>query len=115
MGRYVAGCINCQKSKADRHSMPTKLIPIPTAEGLFKEIAMDFVGELPKSEYFNAILVVSDRFTKVSYYIAAKTTWTAEDIGNSYVNDIGILHCLRRHITSDHGPQLAWKFLQELN
>ena len=35
VARYVAGCINCQKSKADRHSRQTKLVPMPTRERLF--------------------------------------------------------------------------------
>ena len=47
---------------------------MPTGERPFEEIAMDFVGELPKSEGFNAILVVTDRFTKVQHYVPAKTT-----------------------------------------
>ena len=47
---------------------------MPTEERPFEEIAMDFVGELPESEGFNAILVVTDRFTKVQNYIPAKTT-----------------------------------------
>jgi len=47
---------------------------MPTGEHPFKEIAMDFVGELPESEGFNAILVITDRFTKIQYYIPAKTT-----------------------------------------
>ena len=59
----MAGCVKCQKSNADRHSRQTKLVPMPTGERPFEEIAMDFVGELPESEGFNAILVVTDRFT----------------------------------------------------
>ena len=60
VARYVAGCVKCQNSKADRHSRQTKLVPMPTGERPFEEIAMDFVGELPESEGFNAILVVED-------------------------------------------------------
>ena len=48
VARYVAGCVKCQKSKADRHSRQTKLVPIPTGKRPFEEIAMDFVGELPE-------------------------------------------------------------------
>ena len=59
-----------------------------TGECPFEEIAMDFIGELPESEAFNAILVVIDWFTKVQDYVPAKTTWTAEDVTNSYINDI---------------------------
>jgi len=60
MAKYVAGCIRCQKAKANRHSRQTKLVPMPTGERPIEEIAMDFVEELPESEGFNAILVVTD-------------------------------------------------------
>ena len=64
------------------------LVSVPTGERPFKEIAMDLVGELPESEGFNTILVITDRFTKVQHYIPAKTTCTAEDVADSYINDI---------------------------
>ena len=70
----VAGSIKCQKSKADRQSGQRKLVPMPTGERPFEEIAMDFVGELSESKGFNAILVVRDRFTKVQHYLPARTT-----------------------------------------
>ena len=60
IAKYVAGCIRCQKAKVDRHSRQTKLVLMPTGERPFEEIAMDFIGELPKSEGFNTILVVTD-------------------------------------------------------
>ena len=88
MAKYVAGCIKCQKSKADRYSRQTKLLPMPTGERPFEEIAMDFVAELLESEGFNAILVVTDRFTKVQHYLPAKTTWTAANVADTYINDI---------------------------
>ena len=88
---------------------------MPTGERSFEEIAMDFVRELPESEAFKAFLVVTDRFTKVQHYIPAKTTWTAEDVADSYINDIWKLYGLPRHITSDRGLQFASKFIKELN
>ena len=91
------------------------MVPMPTGERPFEEIAMDFVGELSESEGFNAILVVTDRFTKVQHYIPAKTTWTAEDVADSYINHIWKLCGLPRHITSDRAPQFASKFLKKLN
>ena len=72
--RYIAACVKCLKSNADRHSRQTKLVPMPTEECPFEEIARDFIVELPQSEYFNTILVITDRFTKVQHYIVAKTT-----------------------------------------
>jgi len=115
MAKYMAGCIRCQKAKADRHSRQTKLVPMPTGERSFEEIAMDFVGELPKSEGFNAILVVTNRFTKVQHYIPAKTTWTVSDVAAIYINEIWRLYSLPKHITSNHEPQFTSKFLKVIN
>ena len=115
MGNYVAGCINCQKSKADSHSRQTKLVPMPTGVRPFEEIAMDFVGELSESEGFNAILVVRDRFTKVQHYLPAQTTCTVADVANAYINEIWLRHGLPQHITYDRGPQFAPKSYKELN
>ena len=50
------------------------MVPMPTGERPFEEIVMHFVGELPESEGFNGILVVTDRFTKVQHYLPAKTS-----------------------------------------
>ena len=76
---------------------------------------MDFVGELPESDSYNAILVITDRFTKMQHYIPAKTSWTSEDVANAYLCDIWKLHGLPKHITSDRGPQFASAFSRALN
>ena len=115
VAKYVAGYVKCQNSKADRHSRQRKLVPMLTGERPFGEIAINFVAELPQSEGFNAILVVTDWFTKVQNYIPAKATRTTEGVADSYINDIWKLYGLPRHITSDCGPQFASKFLKELN
>ena len=88
---------------------------MPTGERPCEEIEMDFVEELPESEGFNTFLVVTDQFTKVPHYIPAKTTWTTEDVADSYINDIWKLYGLPRHITSDCCLQFTSKFLKELN
>ena len=76
---------------------------------------MDFIGKLPESEGFHAILVVTDRFTKVQRYLPAQTTWSAPDVANAYIKVIWGLHGLPRHITYDRGPQFASHFYRELN
>ena len=65
VAKYVAQCVKCQKSKADVHSRQTKLVPMPTGERPFEEIAMDFITELLELEGFNALQVVADWFTNV--------------------------------------------------
>ena len=48
VARYMAGWVKYQKSKADRHSRQTKLVPMATEERIFEEIGMDFIRELPE-------------------------------------------------------------------
>ena len=74
---------------------------MPTGTKPWQEIAMDFVGELPESEGYNAILVITDRFTKMQYYIPALMTWTAKDVANAFICHIWRLYGLPAHITSD--------------
>ena len=49
---------------------------------------MDFVVELPQSQGFDVIVVVTDRFTKAQQYLPAKTPCTAADVANAYINEI---------------------------
>ena len=64
------------------------MVQILAGEPSSEEIEMDVVGELPESQGFNANLVLTYWFTKVEYYIVAKTAWTVENVANSYINDI---------------------------
>ena len=115
MTTYVAGCQRCQLAKADRHSKAKKLLQMPTEVRPWEEIAMDFVGELPESDGWNAILVITDRFTKMQRYIPAKTTCTAEDSANVYITDVWRHYRLPRSVISDQGPQFASASLQAWN
>ena len=85
VARYVGGCGICEKTKADRHSIQTKLVLMSIEEHSFAEIVMHFVRELTESEAYNTILVILDQVTKVQHYIPAKTTSTVEDLADSYV------------------------------
>ena len=78
-----------------------KLVLMPTGKHLLKEIAINFIRELPESVGFNGILVVTDWFTKVQHYILAKTTGTAEDVADSHINNIWKLYDQQRYITLD--------------
>jgi len=111
IARYVAECAKYQKARADRHRRKTKLVPMPTGERLFEEIAIDFVRELPESQGFKDKLVITDWFTKIQHYIPAKTTWTTEDVANIYITEIWRLYGLPTQFTSDRGPQFASRFL----
>ena len=85
---------------------------MPKRKHSIEAIAIDFVRELPESEAFYAIPVVTDWFTTVEHYMLAKTTWTAEDVANSYINDVWTLYGLAKHIALDYSAQFHSKFLK---
>lgn len=115
VARHVESSPRWQKAKSNRHSKRMKLVPMPTGERPWEDIAMDFVGELPESEAYNAILVIADRFTTMQQFIPVKTTWMSEDLADAYLNHIWKLQALPKYITSDRGPQFPSTFLKVLN
>jgi hypothetical protein len=57
------------------HRLFGLLQPLPTPDGPWKSISLDFITDLPPSEGFGAILTVVDRFTKMTHFIpCTKTT-----------------------------------------
>jgi hypothetical protein len=58
--RYMQGCHTCRQVKHWNQHEHGKLQLIPTPDGPWQWIQSDFIGELPKSDGFNTIYVVSD-------------------------------------------------------
>jgi hypothetical protein len=57
---YVEGCHTCRRAKHQNQQEFGKMKPIPTPNGPWQWIQLDFIGELPKSGGFNMIYVVSN-------------------------------------------------------
>ncbi|WVZ97565.1 LOW QUALITY PROTEIN: hypothetical protein U9M48_043091 [Paspalum notatum var. saurae] len=65
VAEYVAICDTCQRVKAE-HQRPAGLLqPLKVPEWKWKEITMDFIVRLPRTQKgYNSIWVVVDRLTK---------------------------------------------------
>jgi hypothetical protein len=64
---------------------------------------MDFVEGLPKSQGFNAILVVVvvDKFTTYAHFLPFSHSFTALSVAQLYFHNVYKLHCLPETIISD--------------
>jgi hypothetical protein len=71
--KYVEGCDSCQRMNYRRHKPYGLLQPLPMPTAPWKDIAMDFITDLPPSLFrrnaYDSILVVVDRYSKMVVFI----------------------------------------------
>jgi len=60
----VCECLICQRNKYQACSPNRLLLPLPISDMVWEEISMDFIVRLPKSDGYDAIMVVIDRLSK---------------------------------------------------
>lgn len=69
MENFVKKCATCKEAMHELCKTPGFLQPLPVPNVPWRSIIMDFIEGLPRSDVYNAILVVVDRFTKVGHFI----------------------------------------------
>jgi len=113
--QYVEGCDQCQRMK-NRAEMPAKkLRPNEVPERLWQQITVDFITKLPMSKGHDSILVVCDRFLKMSHFVATTEKTTAEGLVRLFRDNVWKLHGLSKSVISDREPQFAAGSTKELN
>ena len=72
---------------------------------------MDFVLGLPRTQrQYDSIWVVMDRLTKSAHFIPVKSTYSVEDYGRIFIDEIVCLHGIPLSIISDRGAQFTSRF-----
>jgi hypothetical protein len=66
---YVSNCQVCHQAKPEHSKVPGLLQPLPIPQQAWQIVSMDFIDGLPKSQRFDTILVVVDKFTKYGHFI----------------------------------------------
>ena len=113
INRYINNCHACRRAKAPRDKKFGLLEPLPVPEQRWKDIAIDFIVELPESEGCNAILSVTDRLTKMRHFIpcrAGQRGTSAEETAKLMYRHVYKLHGLPDTIVSDRGTQFVSAF-----
>ena len=111
----MEGCDQYQKMKNRVEILAGKLKPNEIPEKLWQHILVDFITKLLVLRGHNSILVVCDRFSKISHFMVTTEKTTAEDLARLFRDNIWKLHGLLKSVISDKGLQFAAGLIKELN
>ena len=100
----------------NRTEMPVgKLRPNQVPERLWQYILVDFITKLPMSKDYDSILVVCDRFSKMSYFVAMTEKTMVEGLVRLFRDNVWKLYGLLESVILDRGPQFAAGLTKKLN
>ena len=92
---YIQNYDVCQRVKVFRHRLYDETTSPFILVRFWKKISMNFIIELLLNRYenniYNVILIVIDRYSKMIFYILAKSTWSTENLTNVLFNKIFLI------------------------
>lgn len=111
---YVDACLACHTNKPPRSKPHGLLSPLPVPSRPWGSISVDLIVKLPKSQGYDAILVVVCRLTKLAHFIPIRENYNVKKLARTFVNNVFVVHGLPDEIVSDRGPQFTSKFWTQL-
>ena len=109
--RYVNACPACNQAKPDCHKPYGELKPISAPELPLITVSIDFIVALPMLNAGNdALLTVTDKFSKYIKLISSKMTFTAKDWATRYFTYIFKDWESLQTIIFDHDPKFMSDF-----
>ena len=108
-------CDLCQQMKNKTEEVVGKLKLGKVPEKSWTYILVDFITKLPIVAGKDAILVVCDRLSKMTHFVATMEGTTVEGLARLFRDNIWRLHRLPESVVSDRGLQFAMELTRELN
>ena len=108
-------CDLCQQMKNRTEEVVGKLKLGKVPEKSWTYILVDFITKLPIVAGKDDILVVCDRLSKMTHFVAIMEGTTVEGLARLFRDNIWRLHGLPESVVSDRGLQFAMELTRELN
>ena len=90
-----------------------KLSEVP--QKTWTHLMVDFITKLPVVAGKDTILVVCNRLSKITHFVATTEGTMAEGLARLFRDNVSKLHGLPESVVSDRGPQFAAELMKELN
>ena len=88
--KYIQACPACQSDKSRSHRRYGLLSPLELPYAPWQSITMDFITDIPRSNYYTEIWVVIERFSKMAHFIPFDTdNKKAEDLAGIFARKFG--------------------------
>ena len=111
--QYVKHCQCCQKGKATNKAPAGELLPLPTPQGPWQDITVDFT-EMPEFLRYNNILVVIDWFSKEAVFIPCTKEENALMTAELFRDHVWCQYSLPSSVISDRESIFTFHFMGEL-
>ena len=108
-------CDQCQRMKNRVEMLAERLRPNEILEKPWQYISVDFITKLLMSKGHDLILVVCDRFPKMSHFVVTIEKTMVEELVRLFRDNVWKLHGLSESVILDRGPQFAAGLTKELN
>ena len=115
VGKYVERCDLCQRMKNRTEELAGKLKLSEVPKRLWSHLTVDFITKLPVVAGKDAILVVCNRLSKMTHFVATTKGILAEGLARLFQDNVWKLHRLPESMVLDRGPQFAAELTKELN
>jgi len=115
IGKYVDGHDICQRMKNRMETLAGKWKLSKILEKSWTHLMVDFITKLLLVVGKNAILVVYNRLSKMTHFVANIEGILAEELARLFRDNVWKLHRLPESIVSDRGPQFVAELTKELN
>jgi len=115
VGKYVEGCNLCQRIKNRTEELVGKLKLSEVPMKPWSHLTVNFIIKLPVVAGKDAVLVVCDRLSKMTHFVATTEGTSAEGLARLFQNNVWKLHGLPKSVVSDRGPQFVAELTKELN
>ena len=111
----MEGCNLCQRMKNRTEEVAGKLKLSEVLEKPWTHLTVDFITKLLVVAGKDAILVVCDRLSKMTHFVATTEETSAKGLARLFRDNVWKLHGLPDSMVSDREPQFAAELTKELN